>query len=99
MDETYFNLISEGKIGLDYIESPDGGDPYLSIDYETAELKKSIDEEDFTDYVVKCLFVASMAGFEAPSEYYKAIKAFVSERDAVDAMNDFKESLDDKSNR
>lgn len=76
MDNIYYELINDGKIFIDYLEDEDGS-PQLAIHSNDEELMDSLDFIDFQEYVAKCLLVASMAGFEAPTEYYKVIKDMV----------------------
>ena len=91
-NKMYFDALMEGLINIHYIEENEG-EPRLDIEYIDANIKESIDEEDFASYVSECLLVASWAGFEAPTEYYKTMQAFVQEGSAMKAMEDFQEYI------
>lgn len=97
MNKLFHQLIVDGDILINYMESPEG-DPYLDIEYVKDGIKESIDEEAFTLYVADCFVVASFAGFEPPTEYYQAMKAFVSDKTVMDAANDFTNSLLEQNN-
>lgn len=58
----------------------------FTMEKDTDEYFKDNPEifDKFIDYVQQCLVVANYAGFEAPSEFYTAIKAYVeSEGDGI----------------
>lgn len=79
MNELYLELIMSGDIFIQYEEHD--GEEMLNIEYKTKEIAESIDEKDFSQYIAECLLVASLAGFEPPSEYYKIIKAYIESAD------------------
>ena len=78
-NEDIFELIANGNIRVEYMENEDG-EPLLGFEYSSVELQKSIDQDAITKYVSECLMVASLAGFEAPTEYYRFIKSFVEDK-------------------
>ena len=74
-EKFFFELIVDEKVGIQYLEEKDT-DEYFKDNPEIFD--------KFIDYVQQCLVVANYAGFEAPSEFYTAIKAYVeSEGDGI----------------
>lgn len=72
----YFSLINNGDITIQYIED-ESGEPNLNVSAKDEKLLESLDFEGLVNYVTECLLVASFAGFEAPTEFYKIIKEYV----------------------
>ena len=62
--EDIFELIANGSIRVEYMEN-EKGEPLLGIEYSSAELQESINQDLVSEYVSECLMVASLAGFEA----------------------------------
>lgn len=76
----YYNMIEQGDIQVSYVE--ENNEANLHIVFKNDDVEKHFNEnsDDFDSlvaYVQSCLLVASLAGFEAPSEYYKAIKEYI----------------------
>ena len=99
--EDIFELIANGSIRVEYMEN-EKGEPLLGIEYSSAELQESIDQDIVSEYVSECLMVASFAGFEAPTEYYRFIKSFVEDKSMDDLMKtmeeDFRNAIDGGKN-
>ena len=95
--EDIFELIASGSIRVEYMENEDG-EPLLGIEYSSAELQESVNQDIVIEYISECLMVASLAGFEAPTEYYRFIKSFVEDKSMDDLMKameeDFRNVLD-----
>lgn len=89
-NEDIFELIANGSIRVEYMENEDG-EPLLGFEYSSAELQESIDQDAITKYVSECLMVASLAGFEAPTEYYRFIKSFVEDK----SMNELLKTMEE----
>lgn len=98
-NEDIFELIANGSIRVEYMENEDG-EPLLGFEYSSAELQESIDQDAITKYVSECLMVASLAGFEAPTEYYRFIKSFVEDKSMDELLKtmeeDFLNLIDDE---
>lgn len=90
--EDIFELIVNGSIRVEYMENEDG-DPLLGIEYSSTELQESVDQDVITEYISECLMVASLAGFEAPTEYYRFIKSFVEDKSMDDLMKTMEEDF------
>lgn len=76
--DMFFNLIKDELILISYKEEDNEGKIVYSFEEEAEWILEN--KELFSKlnkYVNNSFFVASMGGFEAPSEYYKAIKAYV----------------------
>lgn len=76
----FYDLITEQKIYIEYFE--DGPEAQLRVVYNDEETEKFFTENpealsELNDYVEKALIVASYAGFEPPTDFYKAIKSYV----------------------
>lgn len=95
MRDLYLELILDGEIQLDFFEID--GRPILEVSYMTKELKESIDEEDLVSYITESISIATMCGFEAPSEYYRAMKDFIQDKTVRDFDKDIEEFLDGKT--
>lgn len=99
--EDIFELIANGSIRVEYMEN-EKGEPLLGIEYSSAELQESINQDLVSEYVGECLMVASLAGFEAPTEYYRFIKSFVEDKSMDDLMKtmeeDFRNIIDGGTN-
>ena len=91
-NEDIFELIADGSIRVEYMEN-ENGEPLLGFEYSSAELQESIDQDAITKYVSECLMVASLAGFEAPTEYYRFIKSFVEDKSMDDLMKTMEEDF------
>lgn len=90
--EDIFEFITNGSIRVEYMEN-EKGEPLLGIEYSSAELQESIDQDAVSEYVSECLMVASLAGFEAPTEYYRFIKSFVEDKSMDDLMKTMEEDF------
>lgn len=91
MNNNFLELLLDGEIQIEMFEHE--GQPMLNIEYVTPELKASINEDEFTAFVSECLAVATMCGFEAPTDYYKAMKEFVQEKTMEDLEKDMLEAV------
>lgn len=91
-NEDIFELIADGSIRVEYMENEDG-EPLLGFEYSSAELQESIDQDAITKYVSECLMVASLAGFEAPTEYYRFIKSFVEDKSMDELLKTMEEDF------
>lgn len=91
-NEDIFELIANGSIRVEYMENKDG-EPLLGFEYSSAELQESIDQDAITKYVSECLMVASLAGFEAPTEYYRFIKSFVEDKSMDELLKTMEEDF------
>lgn len=91
-NEDIFELIANGSIRVEYMENEDG-EPLLGFEYSSAELQGSIDQDAITKYVSECLMVASLAGFEAPTEYYRFIKSFVEDKSMDELLKTMEEDF------
>lgn len=91
-NEDIFELIANGSIRVEYMENEDG-EPLLGFEYSSAELQESIDQDAITKYVSECLMVASLAGFEAPTEYYRFIKSFVEDKSMDELLKTMEEDF------
>lgn len=91
-NEDIFELIANGSIRVEYMENEDG-EPLLGFEYSSAELQESIDQDAITKYVSECLMVASLAGFEAPTEYYRFIKSFVEDKSIDELLKTMEEDF------
>lgn len=91
-NEDIFELIADGSIRVEYMENEDG-EPLLGFEYSSAELQESIDQDTITKYVSECLMVASLAGFEAPTEYYRFIKSFVEDKSMDELLKTMEEDF------
>ena len=97
MKETYLELILSGEIVVTFFEDDDGR-PMLDIEYATAELKDSIIEPDLTDYLAECIAIATMAGFEAPTEYYRMMKDYVQDSEFKKIEQEFETMMGEAIN-
>ena len=91
-NEDIFELIANGSIRVEYMENEDG-EPLLGFEYSSVELQESIDQDAITKYVSECLMVASLAGFEAPTEYYRFIKSFVEDKSMDELLKTMEEDF------
>lgn len=91
-NEDIFELIADGSIRVEYMENEDG-EPLLGFEYSSTELQESIDQDTITKYVSECLMVASLAGFEAPTEYYRFIKSFVEDKSMDELLKTMEEDF------
>lgn len=85
-EKFFFELIVDEKVGIQYLEEEGEAKIAFTMEKDTDEYFKDNPEifDRFIDYVQQCLVVANYAGFEAPSEFYTAIKAYVeSEGDGI----------------
>lgn len=78
-EEFFFDLIIKGKATAKYFE--EDGKPLIAFTMDD-ETQKYFDENEdsftnFSEYIQRALLVADYAGFEPPSEFYEAIKAYV----------------------
>lgn len=85
-NDFFFELIIDNKVEVQYFEEEQEPKLSFSMDDETDQYFKDNPDvfDAFIEYIQKSLVIAHYAGFEAPSDFYTAIKAYVeSEGDGV----------------
>lgn len=83
------DMINSGQLQYSYVEN--GTESGIQFASDSEDILEFLSEANFADKVMfmleEAFYLASLGGFEAPSEYYEAIKAYI-ESEGVGGLED-----------
>mgnify|MGYP001161902232 FL=1 len=77
-DRAFFlEMIEAGKIKYSYTEDENGEGNSFLFHKDLENITDDTFLDKLNSYISEAYYIASMGGFEAPSEYYRSIKEFI----------------------